>query len=78
MSFAKQQKKHYTLLVLTFWLGTSVCEGKKQKTWGKLTPSMNISLQLQTMSAAMLPEAVATRKLCDLCSYCDSLAFSRV
>lgn len=41
-------------------------------------PSMNISVQLQILSATMLPGAVAARRLQDLCSCCGLLTLSRV
>lgn len=41
-------------------------------------PSLGASLQLQTMSVAALPGAVATRKLCDFCPCCGRPAFSGV
>lgn len=75
MSFAKQQKKCYALPVLTFWSEIPKCVRKKSKRVGG--SCTNTSLQLQTMSATALPEAVATRKLGDLCSCCGLLALRR-
>lgn len=74
MRFAKEQKS------ITLCLPSCLqCQRQeeKQKAWGELMPNMNISVQLQILSATTLPGAVAARRLQDLCSRCGLLALTR-